>query len=40
MTAPALNVDVADLVGAMPQQACECISKFGCVADMLKVMPL
>lgn len=24
MTAPALDVDVADLVGAMPQQVCEC----------------
>lgn len=24
MTAPALDVDIADLVGAMPQQVCEC----------------
>lgn len=24
MTAPALDADVADLVGAMPQKACEC----------------
>ncbi|AMT72137.1 hypothetical protein [Mycobacteroides immunogenum] len=26
MTAPVLDVDVADLVGAMPQRACECMS--------------
>lgn len=24
MTAPALDVDIADLVGAMPRKACEC----------------
>lgn len=26
MTAPALDVDVTEMVGAMPQKACECIS--------------